>query len=1587
MFFTKELFRKVFFILPLLFIGNMVFAGHIKHEGAKTKKADKKAEEKIPAPPKDNSFENIDRQLEQLVKDGNFDVKDNEGFSDEYFEDKNTGDETAEEYKSRAKAAVESIESSNSYVDYIDTSSITQLPVGLTKKVGNFSVTIAITYAKFTKTYAELTAYAKIVIPQSPNEIFFGVEGLKLSYNGGIIGSSRLVLLGDINIPINGNNAALVLKGGINLTNGSISDQSTYVEIDCNGFKTLNISASVQFPRSILIPVDASGNEAEGNVTANINQLTITNWNDILTSITFPSRFEVAGLKGIDFELSDAVVDLSDSRNSTDINYPPGYQDKYMQKDNLSLWHGVYAKNISVYLPKSFKDRQDPTRQLSFGVNNLIIDNNGLSGTFYAENILPITKGTASGWKFSVDSFRLAIEANTILRAGFGGRVGIPVASTSSDNDTSNKRKFLAYSAVITSSSDYVCRVTTLDTLDFDLWKATVVLLPNSYIQLSGDANSFKPEAMLNGSISIVSQSTDDHQRQPGANTFAKLPGIQFQGLHITTDAPYISAQYFGYNGEIKIGNFPVTISEIALQKDPQDDTKLGVHFKMAITLQDNDFTGSSGLTVYGKLDQGEGIQSWKYSNIKIDDIYVNAVIKNSFKLEGYAKFMDDDPVYGDGFAGGITLTITSFKKPSGITVGTHVMFGKKDFRYWYVDGMVEFSPAIGGVPIAINGFGGGAYYRMTRTSQSLANADQGFTTNPTKINYQPDSASGLGLKAMVLFSVGSKSIAHGQASLEIAFNKGGGLKYIGLFGYAKILSDLKIVNGVQDYLVKQCQSVQKIFDTISAPNLEKLENDKIFDPKSAAQKLTPPEQKPGEEGLSAYLGIQYDFNASTLHANFDLYINTAGGMLRGVGDNNRAGWAVLHIAPDNWYLNIGTPSDPDGIKFGIGSFYIKTTAYFMAGDNIPAFPDPPSIVKSILAESGLQYNNAINRDDIGVGKGLAFGASVSINTGDIRFLIFYANFAAGLGFDVMLKDYGNATCNGNQVGINGWYAQGQTYAYLQGELGVKIKLLFIHKKISIIKGSAAALLQAKLPNPTYVAGYLGFHISILGGLISGSFNFKLSFGNDCQLAGPDVPDEESLTIIDKVTPDDATDNVSILSKPVLSLKIAQGQLLDVPKEDGTSGSNYYKAQVDQFKLYQGTTEISTKASVDAEGKNISLTPLSVLTPRTAYKITAMVSFQQQVNGKWLPVMDNGQKVQEIKNIAFTTGNAPDTLDRALIDKMYPFFDQRNYYKDEFADAPDVNTGKILLKQDYAPFFAKFNKWKIRVEDLSGNEVATVYATTSGSNLFSFRVPSNLQPQTAYRYLLLGEGPTDPSSDVNKPALKVQFTTSKYGTLAEKITTLNTTQAVIGRVSSDVIDLEAEVGNYEGFELYELAGNSYTGNTPMIQAEADLSNDIYYLDTIKPLVYPDVSPNTPNSPAIIAHNSDGTTTSFYVNNSTYGVPPVKAITISWYYLNALTTNEYNDLLQRRFPFVYNLDTYYNVNFLDLRTQVVNKYLGNTYGINGGKGNVGIPPQLQDLVSKGYPFMLKGPYKAKFKFTSLDGTTGSTGIFTYQNMIE
>jgi len=220
-----------------------------------------------------------------------------------------------EALKRAAEVAIDKVVELNAFVGEINPDGLALLPVGIQKVVNGTKTILAINQVNFQPAYVELTAFARVDIPQEPGHLYFGLEGIRLTYSGGIVGEAKLVLLGDVPIRINGGASALILKGRDNIRPQS-GVQGTYLSFDCNGFKSLGIAADVEFPRTLLIPVDEQGrryDSPEKRVKASFSTIA-SDWSDILVTLDLPD-FELPPLKDIVFKVRGAVLDLSDLQN------------------------------------------------------------------------------------------------------------------------------------------------------------------------------------------------------------------------------------------------------------------------------------------------------------------------------------------------------------------------------------------------------------------------------------------------------------------------------------------------------------------------------------------------------------------------------------------------------------------------------------------------------------------------------------------------------------------------------------------------------------------------------------------------------------------------------------------------------------------------------------------------------------------------------------------------------------------------------------------------------------------------------------------------------------------------------------------------------------------------------------------------------------------------------------------------------------------------------------------------------------------------------------------------------------------------
>ncbi|MGO4773747.1 hypothetical protein ACEN2I_19000 [Flavobacterium sp. W22_SRS_FK3] len=1510
---------------------------------------------------------------------------------------------------SKAKTICEEIDKNmNLLTDFLEPTKLSTLPLGIKKTIGGIQYLLGISNAKFTPEYTELTAFVRITIPQDEDgkqkQLFFGANNIKLSHKGGLVGATNLVLLGDVPIKINGENLLLVLKGGMNMESGKIENK-TYVTIDCNGFKELGIEADVIFSRSLLEPVDTNYNvlPTDKRVQASFKTI-ISNWNDILVEISLPT-FQLTNYKGTCFELNKAVIDFSDLHNSSSIVWPKDYEKDYLVPGNENLWRGLYVSSLKVVLPSHFKEKGTNNR-LSFKATNLLIDRMGVSGNFSAENVLDLGKGSAAGWQFSVDHIEMEFRANSLMHAKFNGAIVLPL-SDKSKKCAAKTGGEIAYNALINPiDNEYLLKAEVSENVCFQAFKATARFDKGSYIELKVKEGKFLPKAFLNGSIAIkgsnkpnaneepetknpelsgmglpMAQATqvktttapattpsteDEDEDEKGAVAFK---GIIFENLELQTVTPIFKATYFGYKNEAetdpnssKVANFPITIHEIALIAD---DVSASLKIDLSVNLMKDQFNGRTKFNIVGKFDKDDGIQKWKFDHLKFDRVDIAADL-GGMKLKGSITIMDNDPVYGNGFKGMLGADFTG-----GIKVEANAIFGSTTFRYWYVDAMVDNLNIPAGA-ITFKGFGGGAYYRMKKDGFSNRFSASGS-------NYVPDSESGLGVKAMIKFAGTATADAFwGGAGFEIAFNNHGGINRISIYGEGHVMQPFEIPGAEQ--LTKVLKTVTENESLISQVALEAL---KTSDLSKAAEQLYPNNVK-SSMGINAFAAIEYDFNAKTLHGSFDLYIDTPGGFIKGRASGNRAGWAVLHFGPDKWYIRMGTPTDRLGIKLAIGSIEVEAGGYFMLGDDIPGSPPPPAIVAQILGVNTESLNYMRDENSVASGKGFAFGSDFSLKTGDLTFLVFYANFQCGFGFDIMVKDYGEAQCKGSgQIGLNGWYANGQSYAYLQGELGIKIKLFMIKKKISIIKGGGAVLLQAKLPNPVWIRGYLGGYFNLLGGVIKGSFRFKLEFGKQCEFLN-DAPLGGLKTIAD-ITPAEGTKDVSVFAVPQVGFNFPVEKSFTLEED---SGVKTYKLKLEEYTVKKDGVIIPGEMTWNQTKDLLSFTPFDVFSPNSNLVSTVKVSFQEFTNGAWKTVYDDGQIATETEVRNFTTGLAPNNIPVTNIAYCYPVIDQKYVYQNESKQA------YVVLKQGQ-PYLFELKQGQSQKAFYKTGTTSSTGAITYNSTLrkVSIDLPV-LQTSKTYNISLMTlETKSDANSNLKESytkqdlgenanveikdnklgeivtggegveLLQYNFNTSQYNSFSEKMAAKKPKQTLVEIIYSDVHALQSLNSSTEPFDEIEIIGNAKTMYVPLINVEAIL-DDSYYKNEIFPLVYQGYPLENDFQ--------------FDRSNSSLGVPPTKGVeTLAWYQ-DYLINNPTSYMLKEYLPFRYNLPYYYKTDFVNLRYKVVNKYL-NTL-------NQQMVTKYDYIINGKFPYIKQGTYNIKLNYTLPGGQLGSSSVFTFNKSI-
>ena len=350
-------------------------------------------------------------------------------------------------------------------------------------------------------------------------------------------------------------------------------------------------------------------------------------------------------------------------------------------------------------------------------------------------------------------------------------------------------------------------------------------------------------------------------------------------------------------------------------------------------------------------------------------------------EVDGFLEFFDDDETYGNGIRGGIKTEMLA-----GMEVEANAMFARKSFSYWFVDARLKLPapgiPIAPPLPLSVFGFGGGAFYNLKQ--KPLPSAQDLFDEKFTVTDLYEPSAGNVGFKATIILGMSDGKLFQANGTLSTVID----------------IDNMSI------------RSIQ-----IDA-NMAELAD--LMQTKDAAIK-----------GIGI---IRYDFAEDIFEALVGMEVDVKDGTT-GLSIMKGSSALGLYVGARSkqWYIKIGEPDHPNSFPmYGFASF----DSYFMAGTAglLPEMPPPP---QEVIRQTGYLPSRPFYSN--GQMRGSESWPSARICNSPIRgpadftFLIFYASIGAGIGFDLTLQQF-ETGCDGtagNVPGINGWYANGQLWAWL----------------------------------------------------------------------------------------------------------------------------------------------------------------------------------------------------------------------------------------------------------------------------------------------------------------------------------------------------------------------------------------------------------------------------------------------------------------------------------------------------------------------------------------------------------------------------
>ena len=725
--------------------------------------------------------------------------------------------------------------------------------------------------------------------------------------------------------------------------------------------------------------------------------------------------------------------------------------------------------------------------RIIIGAEKLLVDETGVTGYFYVEGDVPLLSSGLmdDSWGWSLDYVEVSILQSKLDGFGFGGQLLVPIMKETTalgyeghvNFPDPNENTFEYLFAIEWDDEDR----------EFPLWNAAKVEIKGgSMLTIEGKVENgkvveFLPKANLNGSLSIGK--VEDYADNPNGSP-VKIAEVTFNHLIIQSKAPYLYID--PDEGDIgissgagaKVFNFPVSLSNFSLETmDNGNKAALGADIGLDLmSASDGGLQADGKFEIIGKLVvDGNGAHRWKFEQFKFGGAHV-ALNLPKIKAEGTINIFEDDPIYGRGFSGllcarilGDDNGVPACQDNSGkFKLDVAAIFGaKNNYRYWLFDAFVSGSAInvpIPPTPLAMNGFGGGAFYHMKPTGyQDPSNGPPlNAGVDASGIIYQPTPNTKFGIK----FAVGLTNVPgntfQGKLTCIIRFGSGLSLQNITFWGVGEVLMNVPIGGAVDPG--GRVASVAK--DESQMHNED-------------AQDVQAPTT--AEDKVKFKLGLSLDFESGfSFHGYADVNISIPTAGIKGSGTLD------LLIDPGNnkWHLFIGGYRDgsvkvpsfwnpdamvslyPNQVSLDYWGATFTADTYFLTGNDIPGPPPIHPEAASYFGENPTTNRGALSGQCPGstkaMGTGFAFGASLFFKfekkekrkIAFVTITVLRVKVAGGIGFDLsMLKYDPNAICQDGTTphGAKGFRATGKIWAFVNAsgkvigipfpELGVGVKL------------------------------------------------------------------------------------------------------------------------------------------------------------------------------------------------------------------------------------------------------------------------------------------------------------------------------------------------------------------------------------------------------------------------------------------------------------------------------------------------------------------------------------------------------------------